>query len=65
MRKTQAADLKAFRAKYELTQQALADLLGMTRNAVTMMEMGIRPIMPRTRLALDAIARQLASKESK
>jgi DNA-binding XRE family transcriptional regulator len=54
-----ADQLKVFRARHDLTQQGLADLLGLTRNAVNLMEMGERPILSRTELALETIHRQL------
>jgi len=54
-----ADQLKVFRARHDLTQQGLADLLGLTRNAVNLMEMGERPILSRTELALETIHRPL------
>ena len=55
--------LKAFRKRHKLTQQSLADLLGLTRNAINLMEMGDRPIMPITELALDSVRRTLQKKK--
>ena len=51
--------LKHFRSRFDLTQEALADHLGMSRNAVNLMEMGERPIMKVTELALDTIRRKM------
>lgn len=40
------SDLKTLRAKLGLSQQALADRLGVARNTVTRWEMGLHPISP-------------------
>lgn len=42
----QANDLKQLRAKLGLSQQALADKLGVKRNSVNRWEMGKHPISP-------------------
>ncbi|MCS6290397.1 MAG: helix-turn-helix transcriptional regulator [Nitrospira sp.] len=39
-------DLKTLRSALGLSQQALADRLGVTRNTVTRWEMGLHPIPP-------------------
>jgi DNA-binding transcriptional regulator YiaG len=39
-----ATDLKKIRAKLGLSQTALAERLGVTRNTVTRWEMGLHPI---------------------
>lgn len=59
------AELKAFRQRHDLTQQGLADLLGITRNAINLMEMGERPIMHMTELALDSVRRKLQLKKKR
>jgi len=55
-------ELKEFRERYELTQQALADLLGITRHGVLFMEDGTRPIEKRTELALECIKHTIIAK---
>jgi DNA-binding XRE family transcriptional regulator len=54
-----AQSLKKFRQRLSLTQTELGEKLGMTRNAITLMEMGVRPILPRTVLALETIEREM------
>jgi transcriptional regulator with XRE-family HTH domain len=51
-------ELKALRNALGLTQQELADELGVARNAVTQWEMGVRPILKITQLALATVARR-------
>ena len=59
-----ANQLKVFRKGLGLTQKALAAELGYTREAVNMMEMGIRPIHKVVELALETVARNLTTKKA-
>ncbi len=47
--------LQRLRYKWGLTQTELAEKLGVTQEAVKTWELGLRPILPRTELALKAI----------
>lgn len=53
------AQLKAYRSKYGLTQEKLAELLGVKRNTVNRWEMGTAPILKMTELALKELSRSL------
>ena len=49
-------DLKRLRAAMGLTQQALADRMGVTRVPVARWEMGVHPISPMAAALLEALA---------
>lgn len=53
------ARLSELRKQMGLSQEALAALLGLTRDAIARMEAGSRPIELRTRLAIAAISHGL------
>jgi DNA-binding XRE family transcriptional regulator len=55
-------DLKKFRKRFDLTQQDLATWLGLQRNSINLMEMGDRPIMTITELALAEVKRRILRK---
>ena len=51
-------DLKEARKKLGLTQEALADRIGMTRVMIGLMERGAKPIERRTELAIRCLLRE-------
>jgi DNA-binding XRE family transcriptional regulator len=54
-----AAELKKAREKQlKMTQAELAEALGMQRNSITRMEMGIQPIVTTTELAIKYLLAQ-------
>lgn len=46
IKRTTPDEVKSLRAQLGLSQQALADQLGVTRNTVARWEMGLHPISP-------------------
>lgn len=60
----QPEELKALRASVGLTQQQLADALGMSRKMIVEMEGGKSPIERRTELAARYIALPAAVRET-
>jgi len=50
------ADLKKLRQDLGLTQSAMAEILGTTQSAISMMEAGERPITPRAEIILKIVA---------
>lgn len=57
------SDLRATRERLELSQQALADLLGVSRFLIIRLESGEREIDPRTRLAVEHLLCKSSSKK--
>lgn len=49
-------DIRSFRKSRDLSQSALADLLGVTQSTISRFERGDLQVDARTMLALDAIA---------
>jgi DNA-binding XRE family transcriptional regulator len=45
-------DIRQARRRLHMTQQQLADALGMKKNSIARMERGERPVMPVTELAI-------------
>jgi DNA-binding XRE family transcriptional regulator len=45
-------DIRQARKRLHMTQQQLADALGMKKNSIARMERGERPVMPVTELAI-------------
>lgn len=52
----QPDELKALRKQMDMTQQDMADAIGMSRKAIVEMEAGKAPIEKRTELALRYVA---------
>lgn len=59
-----ADDLKALRRKLGLSQEALAEALGVNRHSVKRWEMGIHPISERTERALNMLRKTLKAKKA-
>jgi DNA-binding XRE family transcriptional regulator len=60
-RRVDGDELKAFRAKVEITQQELAEALGVDRNTIARWERNERAIPPFLHLALQTLERQKKS----
>ncbi|MBI5603121.1 MAG: helix-turn-helix transcriptional regulator [Deltaproteobacteria bacterium] len=55
-------DIRGFRGEFELTQQELGDLLGVTQNYIFMMEAGLRKPGKPLMLLLDCVKEKLIQK---
>lgn len=58
-------ELKAARKRLGLTQEALAHALGMQKNSITRMEMGIQRIMRTTELSVKYLLLTMSKKEKR
>jgi DNA-binding XRE family transcriptional regulator len=58
-------ELKRARKRLGLTQQALAHALGMQKNSITRMEMGIQRIMRTTELSIKYLLLTMSKKRRK
>ena len=57
--------MKRARERLGMTQQELAEELGMQRNSITRMEMGIQPIMRTTELAIKYLLSAMRKKSKR
>lgn len=55
--------IKELRGKYNLSQPAFGNLLGVTGNYIYILEKGVKPASKTLRLLLDCVERQLMEKE--
>jgi DNA-binding XRE family transcriptional regulator len=58
-------DLKQWRSKQKMTQQELADILGVAKNTIYRWEAGMREIPPFLALALKCVEREGGEQEKK
>jgi DNA-binding XRE family transcriptional regulator len=59
------SDLKQWRSKHRMTQQELADIIGVAKNTIYRWEAGMREIPPFLALALRCVEREGGEKEMK
>jgi len=63
MKNWTSEDVRELRNKYHLTQQALADLIGVTSRSVYYYERGLRAPARPTKMLLSRVERDLQAKE--